>query len=277
MIPRANITAWRNHAPWPSNEQVEQDLILSRALIAMFSHEQVATQALFRGGTALHKLFFAPARRYSEDIDLVQRDAGPIGGLVNAIRETLDPWLGEPKWKQTAVRFSIYYRFVTSFAPVTTMRLMIEINTREHFSVLGTTVHELRIENPWFSGTADLPTYELDELLGTKLRALYQRKKGRDLYDLWLALTGAVIDRDRVIECFQRYLEQEGAAVTRAQFEANLAGKMQDMGFVEDIRVLIPQATSYDPRAAAAAVAAELVARLPGEPWKGLGPSVSVR
>jgi len=93
MIPRANITAWRVHAPWPSNEQVEQDLILSRSLVAMFSHDIVAEQALFRGGTALHKLFFSISGRYSEDIDLVQRNAGPIGKLVDAIRETLDPWL----------------------------------------------------------------------------------------------------------------------------------------------------------------------------------------
>ncbi len=80
MIPRANITAWRSHAPWPSNEQVEQDLVLSRALIAMFEHATVVEQAVFRGGTALHKLFFGASGRYSEDIDLVQRHAGPIGG-----------------------------------------------------------------------------------------------------------------------------------------------------------------------------------------------------
>lgn len=77
MIPRAHITAWRSVAPWPSNEQVEQDLVLSRALVTMFSEGVVAEQALFRGGTALHKLFFPAGGRYSEDIDLVQRDAGP--------------------------------------------------------------------------------------------------------------------------------------------------------------------------------------------------------
>lgn len=94
MIPRANITAWRNHAPWPTNAQVEQDLLLSRALVAMYQNPLVARNAFFRGGTALHKLFFHPAGRYSEDIDLVQYRAGPIGELVEGIRESLDPWLG---------------------------------------------------------------------------------------------------------------------------------------------------------------------------------------
>ena len=186
MIPRANITAWRTIAPWPSNEQVEQDLVLSRALVALFSHKAVADQVVFRGGTALHKLFFGAAGRYSEDIDLVQRDAGPIGELISAIREALDSWLGSPRWQQGQGRFTLH----------------------------------------WFSGTAELAVYHLDELLGTKLRALYQRKKGRDLYDLWLALGTGDPRGDRIIECFQRYMAHDGAVVSRAKFEANLAAKL---------------------------------------------------
>ncbi len=96
MIPRANITAWRTIAPWPSNEQVEQDLVISRVLVEIFSNRIVAEQTAFRGGTALHKLYFREANRYSEDIDLVQKEPGPIGESINAIRKNLDPWLGKP-------------------------------------------------------------------------------------------------------------------------------------------------------------------------------------
>lgn len=269
MIPRANITAWRQHAPWPSNEQVEQDLVLSRALVAVFRQDMVAEQAVFRGGTALHKLFFDAPGRYSEDIDLVQRDAGPIGDLVDTIRSALDPWLGSPKWKQGAGRFTLYYRFETSFAPVTTMRLKIEINTREHFSVLGTTNQVFAVDNPWFSGTVELPVYHLDELLGTKMRALYQRKKGRDLYDLWLALTSTQVDSRRIVRCFRSYLSHGGSSVSRAQFEENIAAKLRDDAFLNGIRVLIPSDVSYDPLAAATIVLDELIAKLSGDPWKG--------
>ncbi len=82
------------------------------------------------------------------------------------------------------------------------MRLKIEINTREHFSVLGTTRQSFTVDNPWFKGTTELPIYHLDELLGTKMRALYQRKKGRDLYDLWLGLRSDDADSNRIVECF---------------------------------------------------------------------------
>jgi predicted nucleotidyltransferase component of viral defense system len=271
VIPRAHITAWRTRAPWPSNEQVEQDLVLSRALVAIFQHPIVAEGAVSRGGTALHKLFLQEPGRYSEDIDLVQRSSGPIGELVDAIREALDPWLGNPRWKQGAGRFTLGYRFDTSFEPMATMRLKVEINTREHFSVLGIGSRAFAVENPWFQGEADIPTYELEELLGTKMRALFQRKKGRDLFDLWLALDSTDADMDRVVDCFRRYMESEGAAVSRAQFEANVSRKLGDRSFLEDTRFLIPTDVGFDPRAAARLVHAALIERLPGEPWKGVG------
>jgi predicted nucleotidyltransferase component of viral defense system len=61
MIPRAYINEWRSHAPWRSDAQVEQDLIICRALLEIFSHPLLAQQLVFRGGTALHKLFFREA------------------------------------------------------------------------------------------------------------------------------------------------------------------------------------------------------------------------
>ena len=61
-----------------------------------------------------------------------------------------------------------------------------------------------------------MKTYQLDELLGTMLRALYQRKKGRDLFDLFIASRRAKVDPPRVVECFTRYLEHDGKRVTRA-------------------------------------------------------------
>ncbi len=76
--------------------------------------------------------------------------------LPDAEWEQLDPWLGESKWKQNQGRFTLYYRFETTFAPATTMRLKIEINTREHFSVLGTIRQSFTVDNPWFKGTSGL-------------------------------------------------------------------------------------------------------------------------
>jgi hypothetical protein len=111
MIPRANIAEWRSRAPWATDAQVEQDLVLSRAIVEIFSDPVLGEALLFRGGTALHKLFLAPAARYSEDIDLVQVKAAPIGPVMSALRSRLDPWLGTPKREQTASAVRFIYRF----------------------------------------------------------------------------------------------------------------------------------------------------------------------
>ncbi|MCB1054554.1 MAG: nucleotidyl transferase AbiEii/AbiGii toxin family protein [Acidobacteria bacterium] len=269
MIPRANITAWRHSAPWPDNAQVEQDLALSRALVEMFSREAVAEQIVFRGGTALHKLYFDPPARYSEDIDLVQRDAGPIGPLVAGIRDALDSWLGEPKWRAGHGRFTLYYRFETTFEPIVKMRLKVEINTREHFAVHGIVRRSHRVENPWFSGAAEVHTFSLSELLATKLRALHQRKKGRDLFDLALGLAHAEASPEQIISAFERYMDFGGTSVTRAQFEASMASKLADEAFLEDVTQLLRTGLKHDPTEAWELVSGALVSRLPGEPWKG--------
>lgn len=67
MIPRDYITEWRAHAPWVQDIQVEQDLVISRALVAIFSYPLLREALAFRGGTALYKLHLKPAARYSED------------------------------------------------------------------------------------------------------------------------------------------------------------------------------------------------------------------
>lgn len=97
MIPRDFITEWRAHAPWVTDRQVEQDLVLSRALVELYSRPEIARSLAFRGGTALYKLHLRPAARYSEDIDFTQARAGPIGPVLDAIHDALDGWLGAPQ------------------------------------------------------------------------------------------------------------------------------------------------------------------------------------
>ena len=269
MIPRAYITAWRDRAPWSLDEQVEQDLVLSRAMIDLYSSPVLREGAAFRGGTALHKLHLRPALRYSEDLDLVQVEAGPIGSLMDAVRSSLDPWLGRPRWKQGEGRTAFYYRFQSTAEPAAPRRLKVEINTREHFSLFPLESVPFSVENRWFTGTTHISSYALEELLGTKLRALYQRKKGRDLFDLWAASVHLAPDPARIVECCLRYLDHGGLRVSRAEFEANLAGKLGDPAFLEDIDLLLAPGTEWDTQAAGGYALDVLAPLFPGEPWKG--------
>src|SRR3989338_1339819 len=249
MIPQAYINEWRTFAPWLSEPQIEQDLVLSRAIVEIFSEPLLANSLAFRGGTALHKLFIQPAARYSEDIDLVQINTGAIGPVFEALRGRLNPWLGEPKWKLKEGIATFIYRFDSESIPITPMRLKVEINTREHFTVLGLVKKIFAVENQWVSNKAELTTYTLEELLGTKLRALYQRKKGRDLFDIAMALKQfPSLEINKVIQCFDHYMDHAATKISRAEFEANLSEKLNDVSFIEDIAPLLRQDTalSYD-------------------------------
>lgn len=269
MIPRDFITEWRDRAPWALDRQVEQDLVISRALVELFSRVPVAEALAFRGGTALYKLHLTPAARYSEDIDLVQVAPAGIGAVLDAVHDALDPWLGTPRWKQTGGRVTMEYRFESEDVPPVRLKLKVEINSREHFTAHGLEQHRFEVDSRWFSGTARLLTYGLDELLGTKLRALYQRKKGRDLFDLALALQRGAVSPARVVEAFAKYMEADGARVTRAMFEQNLAAKREAPVFTADMTPLLARGISWNLDEAFKRVHSALVARLAGEPWKG--------
>jgi predicted nucleotidyltransferase component of viral defense system len=269
VIPRDYITEWRAQAPWTQDAQVEQDLVLSRAIVAMFGEPEVARTLAFRGGTARYKLHLSPAARYSEDLDLVQTSPGPIGTVLDAVRRVLDPWLGQPKRTTKEGRVVLLYRVNAEGQPALLMRLKVEINSREHFSVLDIEEWEYVVRSRWFSGAAKVRTYHLNELLGTKLRAPYQRKKGRDLFDLHLASRRQQVDPARVVACFQRYLEHDGTQISRAEMEMNLHEKLADPAFVSDIEPLIAPDVQRSLAEAATYVQRELVTRLPGDPWKG--------
>ncbi|SUJ04783.1 Nucleotidyl transferase of uncharacterised function (DUF1814) [Sphingobacterium spiritivorum] len=138
-------------------------------MIALFSDAFIKERLAFRRGTALHKLFLFPAARYSEYIDLVQVKAEAFGAIIDRIRDQLS-FLGKPRIKQNEHNNTIIYSILSEDdVPI---KLKIEVNTREHFSVYGLQDIPVRLHSEWDNGEALVPTYGLDELLAAKLRSL---------------------------------------------------------------------------------------------------------
>lgn len=247
MINRAAIIEWRTYVPWNTNEQVEQDLIISRALVAIFNDDFLASSLAFRGGTALHKLYLTPQSRYSEDIDLVQIHPGPIKDILFRLGEVLS-FLPDRVTKQKRFNNTMLFRIDSEIPPVVQIRLKVEINCFEHFNVLGLAKLPFSLENSWFSGNCELTTYSLNELLGTKMRALYQRKKGRDLFDLYYALTHADVQPEEIIRCYRKYMEfVVSQPPTYKQFILNMEEKMKDPDFLEDTKSLLHPNEGFNP------------------------------
>lgn len=269
MIPQDHILAWQSEAPWPEETQIEQDLLLSRAMVEIFSDEELSETLLFRGGTALYKLHVAEPIRYSEDLDFVMIDKGPIGPVYDLIRDKLDPLMGEPSRDQKESMAIMTYTFESEFPPRGEQHLKLEINYEEDFSVLETVEKKYFMENPWFEGSAKIPTFKLNELMASKLRALFQRRKGRDLFDLWFTLTRDMIEPDEVINCFDKYTESLDTPITRARFEKNLTEKLDDRLFIEDLGPLITGNFNYEVEQAMHLLHEKIIQEIPGDPYQG--------
>lgn len=262
MVIKSAIQQWRQNAPWNDESQVEQDLIISRALVAIFSDEFLASQLAFRGGTALHKLHLPPQARYSEDIDLVQINPGPIKPIMYRLGEVLS-FIPDRVTKQKRYNNTMLCRMMSEGSPSVPLRLKIEINCFEHFNEMGLVKHPFSMDNQWFSGSCAITTYHLEELVGTKLRALYQRKKGRDMLDLYLVLTQTDLNLDSVISCYKKYMEfVVEKSPTYKQFIQNMEEKMTDSEFLNDYKLLLRPGIEYDPHSAYDLVKSKIIDRL---------------
>jgi len=238
MIPNAYLTEWSNQAPWPLNEQVEQDLVIERALIEIYNDEFLKDRLAFRGGTALHKLYLSPQSRYSEDIDLVQLNAEPIKPTIMQLQKKLG-FIGKSAVSQKLNNNTIIFKFEATTPPKNPIRLKVEINCREHLCIYGHEKVERAIHSSWYNGKAELLTYSLEELLGSKMRAMYQRRKGRDLFDLWYAIEQKQIDIEKLIYAYRKFMEYLPQPPTKKMYLANIDEKMNDDEFLRDMDILL--------------------------------------
>lgn len=265
MIPQYCIQEWREHAPWSTDAMVEQDLIVCRALVSIFSDPFLASQLAFRGGTALHKLYLSPQPRYSEDIDLVQINPGPIKPIMYRLGEVLN-WLPNRSTAQKKHSNKLYFRLESEIPPVQQLRLKVEINCCEHFNVLGLERIPFHMNNSWFASKTLLTTYRFEELMGTKLRALFQRKKGRDLFDIHRAVTTRDFDAGQVIECYQKYMEFVVERMpTYKEYVQNMKEKMSDSEFLTDVIPLLRPDVTFNPTEAYPLVYDTFIDRMPGK------------
>jgi predicted nucleotidyltransferase component of viral defense system len=274
MIPAMNIIAWGNVAPWAEQRQVEQDLIISRAIIDLFADPFLREQLRFRGGTALNKLHFPSPVRYSEDIDLVRTATGAIGPILDGVRERLEPWLGRASFDQSPVAPKLRFRVnAEDPAAATLIRLKVEINTWEIEAYDTPQTCPFRVENPWFTGEASVATFSREEMLATKLRALLQRNKGRDLFDLAHGLeVFEGLNAARVVEYFGQYLQKSEIVISRAEAERRMFAKLSNPGFLTDLRPLLApeeaaRLTDNSVKEAFAKVFSRFITLIPGNPW----------
>lgn len=275
MIPQHYIDSWHDFVQWSEPLQVEQDLILCRAMIDIFSDPFLRDSLRIRGGTALNKLHFKRPLRYSEDIDLVRTTLGPIKPIIRGLRQVLEPWLGPASYKSSPVAPKLRFRVPSEEGGLAAdIRVKVEINTSEVKSFDPPLTARFVFQSEWEGGgVADVETFSREEMLATKLRALLQRNKGRDLFDLDRGLElFEGLKTERILAGLRFYSDRYGSQISRAEAERRMFWKLADDNFVNDVWPLLPvfeaeQLTPETSKIAVAHVLSKLIALMPGKPW----------
>jgi predicted nucleotidyltransferase component of viral defense system len=126
------------------------------------------------------------------------------------------------------------------------------------------------VDSRWYRAGTDIVSFEPEETFATKLRALLQRRKGRDLFDLNEGLNQLSLNTAKLISCFGHYLALEGNLITRAVAEQRMLEKLA-RNMTDDIVPLLPAGIVYtdtDAIRAFGKVWSELVSHIAGDPWK---------
>ena len=254
MIPASDITKWGVNHPWSTRDQIEQDFLLSQAICEIANDPLLGDELIIRGGTAFHKLFLRKPYRYSEDLDYVRSSAGGIGPIMKQLVAIGDRF-GFVTSSSLAKYPKVLWKGTSESGQP--LRIKIEINTYERTPALPTITMHYAVNAEYYSSQSIVKTFQTEELIATKIRAMYQRSKGRDLFDIWLSLKMLALDQRVTIDAFETYRPN---GMTAGLAIKNLEKKLESRQFLDDLYGLaILREADYDPKQAGEVVIEKLL------------------
>lgn len=201
---------------------LERDYVISWVLKGIFDNTLLKEKLVFKGGTALRKVYF-PDYRFSEDLDFTARKGLIELGKVQ-ISESLEDICGKvyaesgveltlADFKQTRDQFDeeaflgkIQYVGPRGHRAGNPPRVRLDVTFYEEVVFQP---NELPLIHP-YSDASDcriiISAYKLEEIIAEKLRAILQRQHPRDIYDVWhlLKFYKNTLDLSVVKEVFQQ-------------------------------------------------------------------------
>jgi predicted nucleotidyltransferase component of viral defense system len=185
------------------------------------------------------------------------------------MHDLLDPWLGDPEYLRSPTAPALRYTIAAEDG--SSIRLKIEVNEVEITALDPAEIMPFKVENPWFSGAANISTFSTEEILSTKIRALLQRDKGRDLVDLSHALdVFSDLNLQRAVDMFVEYTKQK--PIPRWEAEKRMFAKLERPRFLADVLPLLTaeERERFDEAGGKLAfkkVFDGFIARIPGKAW----------
>jgi len=169
---------------------LEKDYVLTEVLKALSQVPTLRELMVFKGGTALRKVYFADWR-YSEDLDFtVKHDM-----KKEELRQALDKWYLQIE-EASQIRLTTkmlhkpdgYARVRTQFiGPLSYPGMIFMDLSFDELLCLDPDRRKV-IAEPFSAEGQKVLAYPLEELLAEKMRSLLERGKSRDYYDVWRLL-----------------------------------------------------------------------------------------
>jgi len=240
---------WADEGGIPDLTLAELDYRLVHALRAIYTDPFLRDRLYLKGGTALNKLYLPGASRLSVDLDFnaigtkeqVLQERTPIGEAIAAALEKQDSSY-DLTYRGRYDQLTVYARFAP-LSGTARQRLKLEVSFIERFAILGRVEHSL-VPAP-FDEPLTVNTYHLEELTSTKLRALHDRRKGRDIYDLF-RIADLDLNQAAVRKVVLYYFYRANKVFHYPSFVRNIEHKVAERGFRDDVRALIHHGAELD-------------------------------
>ncbi len=186
MIPRTCIQQYADGLVFtPTLKQAEQALLLRRVMVAVGEHGDLKDKLVCSGGTTLHQALLPNPLRHSEDLDLLVIKRAPLKPVYNAFYD-IGEYLGfSDVAVQSRKKFpKIYYGIEHENNDRGLLKIELSQEPASLTMAADSVSREVSIDTPWYSGAAAVRCVTPVDLAASKVSAIHNRNKPRDLSDL---------------------------------------------------------------------------------------------
>lgn len=255
MISSDALDHWQSVVPWTRLKEVEQDLVLARLIVEIARHPLLGEGLALKGGTCLHKLWMGRPWRYSEDLDYNLRLTGPRSGILEALDE-VGRSVGFGDLQAAYKSEFLHVFFLGVFRDGSPMRVKVDVQLPIEEPAQTHASRPFEVDNPWFTASLEVPSFVPAEMIASKVVALYQRRKHRDLFDMWAALHSGLVTPSEVAAMFAAYRPKQWTPRLAAK---NLIKKLERRDYVEPLAISAVHAPAIYDLVANVRMAADLI------------------
>lgn len=246
MISQDGLDHWNNVVAWDTNIEVEQDLILARFIVEAANDPLLSQAVVLKGGTCLNKIWLDSPWRYSEDLDYQLVHDSNIKEITKAFQEIGEKF-GFSRINHDSNVWLSHVFMVDQSLEGDRLRIKVDVQKKPLHPEASVSQEEFQVDNPWFQGKASVLSISPQEILASKVIAIYQRRQPRDLFDIWAALRIELVAAEDIAAAYGRYRPPNPEHWTSRQAARSLIERVNEQEYISNLKYLARHApVKYD-------------------------------